>query len=62
VIRRSEVFTRRLKEESIRIRMDGRGRWRDNVFVDRVWKSIEYEEVYLRAYHSVSEAPASLAR
>jgi putative transposase len=58
----SAAFTERLKAESIRISMDGRGRWRDNVFVERVWKSIKYEEVYLRAYHSVSEARASLAR
>jgi putative transposase len=55
-------FTSRLKEAGIRISMDGGGRWRDNVFVERVWKSIKYEEVYLRAYHSVSEARASLAR
>jgi putative transposase len=40
--------------------MDGRGRWRDNVFVERVWKSIKYEEVYLHAYESVSQARASL--
>ena len=58
----SEAFTGRLKKEGIRISMDGRGRWRDNVFVERIWKSIKYEEVYLRAYHSVSEARASLAR
>jgi len=43
----SETFTGRLKEEGIRISMDGKGRWRDNVFVERVWKSIKYEEVYL---------------
>jgi putative transposase len=58
----SEAFTGRLKQEGIRISMDGRGRWRDNVFVERVWKSIKYEEVYLRAYQSVSEARASLGR
>ncbi len=58
----SEAFTSVLKREGIRISMDGRGRWRDNVFVERVWKSIKYEEVYLRAYHSVSEARASLSR
>jgi putative transposase len=54
----SEVFTGRLKENRIRISMDGRGRWRDNVFVERIWKSIKYEEVYLHAYNSVSEARA----
>ena len=40
--------------------MDGRGRWRDNVFVERIWKSIKYEEVYLHAYASVSEARAGI--
>jgi putative transposase len=52
----SEAFTGRLKEEGIRISMDGKGRWRDNVFVERVWKSIKYEEVYLHAYESVQQA------
>jgi putative transposase len=52
----SEAFTGRIKKEGIRISMDGRGRWRDNVFVERIWKSIKYEEVYLHAYDSVSEA------
>jgi len=58
----SEAFTERLKEEGIKISMDGRGRWRDNVFVERVWKSIKYEEVYLHAYESVSQARASIGR
>jgi putative transposase len=58
----SEAFTGRLKENGIRISMDGRGRWRDNVFVERVWKSIKYEEVYLHAYASVCEARTSLGR
>ena len=58
----SETFTGRLKEEGIQISMDGKGRWRDNVFVERIWKSIKYEEVYLRAYASVAEARASLGR
>ena len=40
--------------------MDGKGRWRDNVFVERLWKSVKYEEVYLRAYESVSAARANL--
>ena len=40
--------------------MDGRGRWRENVVVERIWKSIKYEEVYLHAYASVSEARALL--
>jgi len=57
----SEVFTRRLKEKGIRISMDGRGRWRGNVFVERIWKSIKYEEVYLHACASVSEARTRIA-
>jgi putative transposase len=58
----SEAFTGRLKKERIDISMDGKGRWRDNVFVERVWKSIKYEEVYLHAYESVSQARASIGR
>ena len=58
----SEAFTARLKQEGIRISMDGKGRWRDNVFVERIWRSIKYEEVYLHAYASVAEARASLGR
>jgi putative transposase len=57
-----EAFTGRLKENGIRISMDGRGRWRDNVFVERVWKSIKYEEIYLHAYASVNEARTSIGR
>lgn len=56
----SDAFTGRLKQEGIRISMDGKGRWRDNVFVERIWKSIKYEEVYLHAYGSVSEARARI--
>ena len=58
----SEAFVGRLKENGISISMDGRGRWRDNVFVERIWKSIKYEEVYLHAYASVSEARTSIGR
>jgi putative transposase len=58
----SEAFTGRLKENAIAISMDGKGRWRDNVFVERIWKSIKYEEVYLHAYASVSEARTSIGR
>jgi putative transposase len=57
----SEAFTGVLKREGIRISMDGKGCWRDNVFVERVWRSIKYEEVYLRAYASVSEAKQGIA-
>jgi len=58
----SIAFTSVLHREKIAISMDGRGAWRDNVFVERLWRSVKYEEVYLRAYGSVSEARASLGR
>ena len=53
---------RMLLDQKIAISMDGRGAWRDNVFVERLWRSVKYEEVYLRAYDSVSDARASLGR
>ncbi len=46
-------FIRMLKDEGIAISMDGKGSWRDNVFVERLWRTIKYEEVYLHAYRSV---------
>ncbi|MFO0401590.1 MAG: IS3 family transposase, partial [Alphaproteobacteria bacterium] len=58
----SLAFTELLKRHEIAISMDGKGAWRDNVFVERLWRSIKYEEVYLRAYASVPEARASLGR
>ena len=58
----SEVFTSLLKGKGIAISMDGRGSWKDNVFVERLWKSVKYEEVYLKAYGSVSEARDGLGR
>jgi putative transposase len=58
----SEVFTGLLKANGIRISMDGKGSWRDNVFIERLWKSVKYEEVYLRAYESVSEARTDIGR
>lgn len=58
----SAAFTGLLLENAIAISMDGRGAWRDNVFVERLWRSVKYEEVYLRAYDSVGEARASLGR
>jgi putative transposase len=58
----SVAFTGLLAEQKIAISMDGRGAWRDNVFVERLWRSVKYEEVYLRAYDSVSDARASLGR
>ena len=58
----SAAFTGLLLENAIAVSMDGRGAWRDNVFVERLWRSVKYEEVYLRAYDSVGEARASLSR
>jgi putative transposase len=49
-------FTGLLKDHGIQISMDGAGCWRDNVFVERLWRSVKYEEVYLRAYDSISAA------
>jgi putative transposase len=56
----SEAFTSVLLENEILISMDGKGAWRDNVFVERLWKSVKYEEVYLKAYETVAEARQSL--
>lgn len=58
----SSDFIKVLAAREIRISMDGKGAWRDNVFVERLWRTIKYEEVYLRAYASVSEARASIGR
>jgi putative transposase len=58
----SQAFTGLLQDQKIEVSMDGRGAWRDNVFVERLWRTVKYEEVYLRAYDSVSDARASLGR
>jgi putative transposase len=58
----SAEFIKVLKTAEIAISMDGKGAWRDNVFVERLWRTVKYEEVYLRAYASVSEARASIGR
>jgi putative transposase len=55
-------FIEALKRRDIAISMDGKGCWRDNVFIERFWKTLKYEEVFLRAYDTVSEARASIAR
>jgi putative transposase len=55
-------FTGLLKDQGIQISMDGTGCWRDNVFVERLWRSVKYEEVYLRAYDSMSAAKQGLER
>jgi putative transposase len=57
----SADFTDVLKEAGVRISMDGKGRWVDNVFVERLWRSVKYEEVYLHAYGSIAEANRRLA-
>ncbi len=56
----SEEFTETLISRGIRISMDGKGRWMDNIFVERLWKSVKYEEVYLKAYNSLGEARQEL--
>jgi putative transposase len=58
----SATFTGVLIKNAIAISMDGKGSWRDNVFVERLWRSIKYEEVYLRAYETVSDARTSIGR
>jgi putative transposase len=58
----SADFTGLLQQHGIRISMDGQGCWRDNIFVERLWRSIKYEEVYLHAYASVSDAKAGIGR
>jgi len=56
-----EDFTDVLKEHGVRISMDGKGRWMDNVFIERLWRSLKYEEVYLKAYDSVAQARQGIA-
>lgn len=56
----SNDFTKVLLDQEIQISMDGKGAWRDNVFVERLWKSVKYEEVYLKAYDSVHQARKSI--
>lgn len=55
-------FIKLLKDEGIAISMDGKGAWRDNVFVERLWRTIKYEEVYLHAYRSVPEARTAIGK
>ena len=58
----SQAFTGLLKEHGIRISMDGKDAWRDNVFIERLWRSVKYEEVYLHAYDTVSDSRAGIGR
>jgi putative transposase len=56
----STVFTEAVLSRGIALSMDGKGSWRDNVFIERVWRSVKYEEVYLKAYESVGQARQSI--
>jgi putative transposase len=58
----SDAFTEVLIDNGIAISMDGKGAWRDNVFLERFWRTLKYEEVYLKAYESVAEAHSSIGR
>ncbi len=58
----SEEWTRTLEDAGVRISMDGKGRWIDNVFIERLWRSVKYEEVYLHAYANGTEARTALTR
>ena len=58
----SMEFTQTLKDHDIQISMDGKGCWRDNVFIERFWRTIKYEEVYMRAYETTSQARGHLNR
>lgn len=58
----SQAFTKMLQGHGIAISMDGKGCWRDNVFVERLWRSVKYEEVYLKAYDSVTTARLGLGK
>lgn len=58
----AEAFTQPLQAKGVRVSMDGKGRWIDNVFVERLWRSVKYEDLYLHAYETVGEVKAALAR
>ena len=58
----SNAFVGMLEKNGIKVSMDGKGRWRDNVFVERLWRSIKYEEVYLYAYETVKDARTSIGK
>jgi putative transposase len=58
----SFAFTNTLRDAGIRISMDGRGRWMDNVFIERLWRSLKYECVFLNAFETGSEARADIGR
>ena len=57
----ADDFTRPLQAKGVRVSMDGKGRWVDNVFVERLWRSVKYEDLYLHAYETMRELKAALA-
>jgi putative transposase len=58
----AEEFTSVVLQQGCKLSMDGKGAWRDNVFVERVWRSVKYEEIYLHAYDGVSQARSALVK
>ena len=58
----SEAWTQRLEQLGVRVSMDGKGRWMDNVFIERLWRSVKHEEIYLRGYGDLRGLEAGLAR
>ena len=60
MIDREDAFTESLRLRNIAISMDGKGRWMDNVFIERLWKSVKYEDIYLKAYGSMAEVKKGL--
>jgi len=58
----AEAFTQPLAAKGVRVSMDGKGRWIDNVFIERLWRSVKYEDLYLHAYETVGEVKAALQR
>ncbi len=58
----SDRFTQALKDRDIQISMDSKGAWRDNVFVERLWRSVKYEDIYLHAYETPTEVKQGLTR
>jgi putative transposase len=57
----ADDFTQPLQAKGVRVSMDGKGRWVDNVFVERLWRSVKYEDLYLHAYETMRELKAALA-
>ena len=58
----AQEFVDMVQGHGVKLSMDGRGAWRDNVFVERIWRTVKYERVYLRAYETVSEARQDIAQ